>query len=177
MGLAMRTDFKLQYFDRKIIKRNWSKINEKPLKRSGLLIRRIARGSIRRGGKRKKASRPGTPPRSHKQGKTPPFKMIFSVPERFETRVVVGMVGFTSGGRSRDKAPALAEHGGTAQRRVFVKAGRHRTKRGRLGRTRYKPKVKTVRYPARPFMVPALDKAKPRLPRLWEGSLLKAKPL
>lgn len=167
--------FKLAYFDRGIIRSNWSKIAKDPIGKSGNLVRRIARGSIRRGGKKKKPSSPGSPPRSHKKGKTPPFKMIYSVPEAMGTRTVVGMVGFGKAPGSTEPIPGLAEHGGTARRRVFVKAGQHRTKKGRFGRNRYKPEVRNVRYPARPFMQPALKKSLPKLPRFWEGSLSSVK--
>jgi hypothetical protein len=92
--------------------------------------------------------------------------MIYSVPQFFGTRVVVGMVGF--GGPN--PAPGLQEHGGFARRKVFVK-GRRRLKKGGLGGIQYKRVVKGVRIPRRPFMVPALRKGVPRLPLMWRDSL------
>lgn len=182
--------FKLQYFDRSIIKTNWRRINDSPIKKGGLLVRKIARQSIRRGGKKKNPSRPGTPPRSHQKGSTPPFKMIYSVPDVFNTRVTVGMIGF---GTSVDPVPGLHEHGGTATRTVFVKRrrkdqkGKQRNKSSkrrtpqqlkrireeyaRRGGQREQTEEKAIRYPQRAFMEPALSKARPRLPKLWDGSL------
>lgn len=171
---AVRPRFRLQYFDRSVIRRNWNRINESPLKRSGFLVRRIARGSIRRGGKRKNPSRPGTPPRSHWPGATPPFKMIFSVPQRLDTSVIVGMVGFTKRAAG-EPVPGLHEHGGRARRRVFRKGSEQRDAKGRFLRRKRFAEQAVVRYEPRPFMQPALEKARPRLPKLWEGSLTKAR--
>jgi hypothetical protein len=44
----IKSRFKLQFFDRSIFKRNWSKVHRTPLKRAGLLVRKIAVQSIRR---------------------------------------------------------------------------------------------------------------------------------
>lgn len=179
--------FRLQYFDRSVIKTNWKKINEGPLKKAGLKVRRIARQSIRRGGKNKKPSRPGSPPRSQKTGSNPPFKLIFSLPNQFGTSVIVGMVGFTKRG---EPVPGLHEHGGTVTRRVFLrqspdKKGHRRSGRvsearlkrirenyARRGQTHQRDTIeKRVQYPERSFMQPALEKAKSKLPELWKGSV------
>lgn len=182
MPIGIKPKFKLEYFDRSIIKKNWRKINESPIKKAGLQVRKIARGSIRRGnlkGKGKgnpferakserKPSKAGKPPKSWGRGKSPPFKMIYSVPNRLGTSAVVGMIGF--GGSN--PVPGLMEHGGTGRRRVFVTTNKQRrTKKGRFGKKLRKPMIKTVRYPERPFMFPALMKAKDRMPQLWKGSL------
>lgn len=157
----------MAFFDRSIIKTNWKAINEQPLKKAGLMVRKVARQSIRRAKKGGKSGPAGSPPRSRLGGSTPPFKMIYSVPEGF-TRVVVGMVGFTTKG---NPVPGLQEHGGTASRWVFEKQKRGRNKKGRYTKGRNKRVKKTVRYPKRPFMEPALDKTKNKLPGLWSGSL------
>lgn len=188
MPIGIKPKFKLEYFDRSIIKKNWRKINESPIKKAGLQVRKIARGSIRRGnlkGKGKgnpferakserKPSKAGKPPKSWGRGKSPPFKMIYSVPNRLGTSAVVGMIGF--GGSN--PVPGLMEHGGTARRRVFqeTKVFKHKHTRKSSGKyakhsIRRKPMIKTVRYPERPFMFPALMKAKDRMPQLWKGSL------
>lgn len=182
MALQLKPRVKFVFFDRSIIKRNWNKINQSPLTKSGLLVRRIARGSIRRGGKKKNPSKPGTPPRSHKQGKTPPFKMIYSVPNTIGTSVIIGMVGFGIAPGATMPVPGLQEHGGTARRRLFLKQTDfvHQNTKKTSGkyakkRTRYKAVKKVVRYPARPFMQPALQRARPSLPKMWEGSLSRVK--
>jgi len=171
MTLAIKPRFKLVFFDRKIIRRNWSRMNRDPLQRAGLLVRRIARGSIRRGKPGGKPGLPGRPPKSRQLGSTPPFKMIFTVPERrgFFMSQVVGMVGFnTKGGQP---VPGLQEQGGFAQRTVWIGTGKSRNIKGRFQRQKRKPVKKIVRYQKRPFMQPALVKASPRLPLLWANSL------
>jgi hypothetical protein len=181
--LQLVPKFKLQYFDRSVIKSNWKQINSSPLSRSGSLVKKISRQSIRRGGKKKKPSKAGTPPRSHKPGSVPPFKQIYSLPVDPVSSVTVGMVGY--GGK--DPVPGLHEHGETATRIVIKKRKRKRPKGTRVSPQRLKRirekyalmvaaqaaegQKKTVRYPQRPFMAPALDKAKSRLPDLWENSL------
>lgn len=165
--------FKIQYFDRSIIRTNWSKINKRPLQKAGTMVMRIARGSIkRRVKKRGKPSKPGSPPYSRRPGSTPPFKQIFSVPFRAGTSVIVGMVGY--GGPN--PAPGLMEQqegDGTAMRRVFlpVAGPRRRFKNGRLSKRRTKSVMMRVKYPARPFMRPALFKARSVLPAMWLNSL------
>lgn len=159
----------MAFFDRSIIKTNWKAINENPLKKAGLLVRKVARQSIRRAKKGGKSGPAGSPPRSRLAGSTPPFKMIYSVPEGF-TRVVVGMVGFASKGTP---VPGLQEHGGTASRWVFEKKQDKgdRNRKGHFKKARNKRVKKSVRYPKRPFMEPALEKTQDKLPGLWSGSL------
>jgi hypothetical protein len=145
----------------------------------------IARGSIKRRSGRK-PSPVGTPPYSHtntadsRYGKshvtrggrriarTPPFKQIFSLPFRFGTSVIVGMVGYT---RISNPVPGLHEHGGIARRKVFTNLGQRRLRSGQWGKSQITYRPKMVRYPKRPFMEPALQKARSRLPRLWFNSL------
>ena len=53
------------FFDKPKILRLMEKANLKALRKSGAVVRKIARRSIRSGGKGGKVSRPGEPPRSH----------------------------------------------------------------------------------------------------------------
>lgn len=180
MPLAIRPRYKLQYFDRSIIKRNWQRMNETPGKKAGLLVRRIARQSIRRGGKKRKPSLPGRPPHSHKTGATPPFKMIFSLPSGL-AQTIVGMVGFgTKGG---EPVPGTHEHGLVRQVIIRDPTKRRKANKRQAATARrmflegvLKPPERTFqlqprKYPERPFMVPALQKAAPKLPALWANSL------
>jgi len=117
----------------------------KVLSKFGAYVRRGARSSIR---KRKRVSQPGKPPSSH-SGLLKKF--IFFGYDRAAQSVVVGPVAL----RSKAEAPELLEHGGQVQRRV----GRRR------------PKVKVMRYRPRPFMAPAFDTEKPKLPAMWKDSV------
>lgn len=165
---AVAPKFKLQWFDRSVIRTRWPRINKNPLQKAGNLVMRIARGSIKRRSKlRGKPSAPGTPPYSRQPGGTPPFKQIFSVPMRLGTSVIIGMVGYGSS----NPAPGLQEHGGTAMRAVFTNTGQKRLKSGRYGHNRVTYKKKLVKYPQRPFMWPALLRARAVLPAMWLNSV------
>lgn len=167
LPVKLRFSVQMAFFDRSIIKTRWHTFNRDPINRAGALVRKIARDSIRR---RKKAppSPPGTPPFSRQPGSLPPFKMIYYVPYRMNTAVIVGMVGFH---RTSDlPPPGLQEHGGTAPRTILIRYAR-RTKKGKFTSPgRFSRKV-IAKYPKRPFMLPALGKAKTKLASLWQNSL------
>jgi hypothetical protein len=186
--LSLSGSCKIVFFDRNIIRRNWKNINETPLKKAGLLVRKIARGSIRRVSPTNLNPSPaGTPPRSRSPGGE--FKLIYSVPSWDGGSVVVGMVGF---GGARP-IPGLEEHGGRVQRRVFrnfkkrkknkklssSEINKQYTKRRERRKDRRKNQIKSrlqmptqmVTYPERPFMRPALRIARPKIPMLYQGVL------
>lgn len=165
-------------FDPSVIRINWKRINQNPLTRAGMWVRAIARRSIRE--TKKSRSMPGQPPHSHqgrggkrsaRGGENRPFKMIYSVPNMTYTSVMVGMVGF----RASRPVPGVHEHGlsitqevrttkARAQRRIVVHS---KTRRGHdKYRTRYLAR-RPVQYPERPFMYPALKKAAPSFPSMW----------
>lgn len=166
--------FKLVFFDRSIIRTNWRAINDRPLRRAGALVKKIARQSIRRDTRRRvmksgkrgkygKPSPPGRPPYSRAPGH--PFKLIFNVPGPMRLSEIVGMVGFEF---TSNPIPGIHEHGGHVRRLVFI---RHSTW-GFLSKRRGGRRVsQTVRYPKRPFMIPALRRAKARLPAFWRNSV------
>ena len=90
-------------------------------------------------------SEPGMPPSSH----TGLLKRnIFFLYEPQQSGVVIGP---TLLGKGTD-APRLLEHGGSATRR----------KRKRRVRVTYQP---------RPFMGPAFEQEKPKLPKMWRDSV------
>ena len=188
-------------FDRSIITRNWNLINRVPLQRAANLIRIIARGSIRRRTRRYgKPSPPGMPPYSRVAGKTPPFKQIFNVPDfvKSGTRQYIGMVGYRSNPPSELPVPGLHELGGSAQRSVPQKMGKRSGRRWKHGgKFYYKNRIRgaqprnnagqyqqyatpylisrRVKYPMRPFMRPALVKAKSRIPGFWKLAFTRSK--
>lgn len=167
-------------FDINVIRVNWQKINRSPLTKAGNLVRAIARRSIRdksaRG--RYKPSTPPNPPyslqrKSKKQlaggGESRPFKMIYSLPNIWETSVMVGMVGF----KATDPVPGVHELGLPAVRYVATKGfkkGRLVTLRTPKGIRKMYLQKRPTKYPKRPFMRPALVAAVPSLPMLWKDS-------
>ncbi len=130
------------FFDRKAVTSAVDRAERRVLSRFGAFVRRGARSSIR---KRKRASEPGMPPSSH----TGLLKRnIFFLYEPQQSGVVIGP---TLLGKGTD-APRLLEHGGSATRR----------KRKRRVRVTYQP---------RPFMGPAFEQEKPKLPKMWRDSV------
>jgi len=162
--LQLRMYMGMVLFDKSIIRTNWNALNRGPLAHAGNLVRRRARQSIRYRRNRGIHSAPGTPPHSHQQGPGAPFKMIFSVPDPLRARQYVGMVGFGGAG---PPVPGLHEHGGTAQREIWgwARVG---------GRNVRVPRRVTARYPARPFMVPALQASMAAIPELWRNIIGRA---
>ena len=102
---GFKTRFIRGGMDVNLIVKNWRAINETPIKKAGLLVRTIMRGSIRRayvskrtGEVSQKPSPPGQPPRARygikpgapSSGQYLPFKQILSVPFADNTKAVIG---------------------------------------------------------------------------------------
>jgi len=137
---------KQMFFDRPKVKRAVDAARRRVLSKAGAFIRQTARTSIR---KRTGTSKPGSPPYSH-VGLLRRF-ILFGY-DRGSDSVVVGPVGFR-----RSTAPSVLEFGG--QTTV--------TRRRRGKRTE-----RRVRIAPRPYMNPALEKERPKLPELWRNSVI-----
>lgn len=138
-------DIKNLFFDRGVVTRAVDKAKRAVLSKAGAFIRTTARHSIRT---KKGAAPPGEPPHSH-QGSL--RRLIYFGYDPGAESVVVGPVGFR-----RSTAPNVLEFGGKTD-------VRHR-RRGKVVRTR-------VSIDQRPFMGPALEKERPKLPKRWAGSV------
>lgn len=140
-------DFRVKdlFFDRGTVKRAVDKAKRAVLAKAAAFIRTTARHSIRT---RKGSAPPGQPPHSHKGTLR---RLIFFGYDRSSDSMVVGPVGFR-----RSTAPNVLEFGG--------KATLVRRRRGKLVRER-------AAYDSRPFMGPALQKERPKLPSRWANSL------
>jgi len=134
------------FFDRQKVVRAVDKAKRAVLSKAGAFIRTAARTSIR---KRKGSAPPGSPPHSH-VGLLRRF-ILFGY-DRTSDSVVVGPVKLNK----PTEAPRVLEHGGTTTVTKFSR-GRRRKRR--------------VRIKARPFMGRALEKERPKLPKLWAGSV------
>lgn len=181
-------------FDRNILSKNngkmWKKINETPLKKIGLQIRRRAISSIPKAERAKKVStqqkpsKPGRPPKSRDRRTLGghPMRKILSIPVLADTVVVVGSVGLDS---RRNPAPGIHEHGETVTIKVPTrKRGRARSKKqreaaaklfkaGRIQRKKTELETRTAKYPKRPFMVPAMEKMIHKLPSYYRNTLIR----
>lgn len=134
------------FFDRTIVLRAVDKAKREALSKAGAFIRQTARTSIR---KRKGTSQPGRPPYSHTGLLR---RWILFGYDRSNDSVVVGPVGF-----KRSKAPNVLEFGGVTDR---PRSWRRKRSLSRKLRVR-----------ARPFMGPALEKERDKLPAMWAGSV------
>jgi len=140
-------DVKRVFFDTKTVRAKTDRATRRVLSRFGAFVRQTARRSIR---KRKKSSQPGRPPSSH-TGLLKKF--IWFGYDVVRRSVVIGPVRLSQKGRG--EAPSALEHGGLVMMRP-------RRREGKETRTRIRP---------RPFMGPAMDREKPKLPVLWRDSI------
>jgi len=134
------------FFDRPKVQRAVDAARRRVLSKAGAFVRQEARQSIR---KRKGTSPPGRPPYSH-VGLLRNL-ILFGYDERTDS-VVIGPLGFR-----RSNAPNVLEFGGT----TVVEKRRRRGKRVR----------RKVRIAQRAYMGPALEKERPKLPKLWANSV------
>lgn len=135
------------FFDRHAVIAAVDRAKRKVLSKAGAFIRTAARTSIR---KRKGSAPPGAPPHSHEGSLR---RLILFGYDRASDSVVVGPVGFKG-----SAAPSALEHGGSTT--VLRRRGGRLTSR-------------KVRIAPRPYMAPALEKERPRLPPLWRNSIKK----
>ena len=134
---------KQMFFDRAKVKKAVDKGVRKVFSKFGAFVRTAARHSIR---KRKAVSEPGQPPSSHVGLLR---KLIYFGYDPSRKSVVIGPTPL----HGTAEAPPLLEYGGRARRR------------GRKGRN------VMATYRARPFMGPAFEREKPKLPAMWAGSV------
>jgi hypothetical protein len=133
------------FFDKKTVLQAVDKAKRAVLAKAGAFIRQLAKTSIR---KRKGTSPPGHPPYSHEGSLR---RLIYFGYDPARDSVVVGPVGF-----KRSAAPHALEFGGATEVQ--------RRRRGKVVKTRA-----TIRQ--RPYMGPALEKERPKLPQRWAGSI------
>lgn len=134
------------FFDRQKVVRAVDKAKRHVLAKAGAFIRLTARRSLRT---RAGSAPPGQPPHSH-TGLVKRF-ILFGY-EPGSDSVVVGPARIN---RTTD-APHTLEFGGTTA-----------IERGRKGKGR----KRKVRIAQRAYMGPALEKERPKLPKLWAGSV------
>lgn len=138
---------KQMFFDRKAVTSRVDRATRKVLSRFGAFVRTSARHSIR---KRKAISEPGNPPSSH-TGLLRRF--IFFGYDRDRRSVVIGPQRLN---QKVGDAPHALEYGGTS---TVVEGLRNRRKKRR------------IKIAARPYMGPAFEREKPKLPAMWANSV------
>lgn len=138
------------FFDRHVVIAAVDNAKRKVLSKAGAFIRTAAKTSIR---KRKGSAPPGAPPHSHEGSLR---RLILFGYDKPNDSVVVGPVGFT-----KSEAPSVLEYGGdtVVLRRVGGRGGKLTSQK--------------VKIAPRPYMAPALEKERPKLPLLWRNSVRK----
>jgi hypothetical protein len=131
------------FFDRKAVLGATDRAARKVLSRFGAFVRTTARHSMR---KRKGVSEPGNPPSVH-VGLLK--KLLFFGYDAGRKSVVIGPTPL----HGTAEAPPLLEYGGRA---------RVKDRKGRNVLATYRP---------RPFMGPAFEQEKPKLPAMWANSV------
>lgn len=157
IGIGYRPSLaNVMLFDDRKIRRMMNTKTRKAFGRFGSYTRTTARRSMR---KRKAASAPGSPPSVH-EGQIKRF-LLYS----YDVLVKSVVIGPTLLGRSPTTLE-LMEFGGVRRRRM---GERRRHTRGRKrGQFAKREVIKThATYPARPFMGPAFEIAKEKLPEFW----------
>lgn len=138
---------KQMFFDRSKVRKRTDAETRRVLSRFGAYVRTTAKHSIR---KRKRISDPGEPPSSH-TGLLRRF--IFFGYDRDRRSVVIGPMRLN---QKVGDAPAALEYGGTS---TVVEGLRGRRRKRR------------IRISARPYMGPAFEQEKPKLPAMWRDSV------
>ena len=138
------------FFDRHVVIAAVDNAKRKVLSKAGAFIRTAAKTSIR---KRKGSAPPGAPPHSHEGSLR---RLILFGYDKPNDSVVVGPVGF-----KKSEAPSVLEYGGdtVVLRRVGGRGGKLTSQK--------------VKIAPRPYMAPALEKERPKLPLMWRNSVRK----
>ena len=138
------------FFDRHVVMAAVDNAKRKVLSKAGAFIRTAAKTSIR---KRKGSAPPGAPPHSHEGSLR---RLILFGYDKANDSVVVGPVGF-----KKSDAPSVLEYGGdtVVLRRVGGRGGKLTSQK--------------VKIAPRPYMTPALEKERPKLPLLWRNAVRK----
>jgi len=139
----MNMRIKQMFFDRQAVLGAVDRATRSVLSKFGAFVRTAARHSIR---KRKAVSQPGSPPSSHVGTLR---RLIFFGYDPARKSVVIGPTPLGS----EVEAPPLLEYGGRARRK---------NRKGRNVTATYRP---------RPFMTPAFESEKTKLPALWANSV------
>lgn len=155
--------FKNFFFDREAVLTKANAAEVRVLSKFGAYVRRSAKSSIKT---KKGASRPGTPPHSHDWYMSDPKKdikkksrkryyfrdSILFAWEPKNRSVIVGPFLFNGQAKKSPTVPELHEFGGTAS---------------------YGPRGQETsrRFPARPYMRPALDKERPKFAGMFRDSI------
>jgi hypothetical protein len=176
--LGQRIKASTYFFDKKLVKGLLTDTTRKALSKAGAFVQRTAKLSLSRTGK--KPSKPGTPPRKRVGLLRDQVFFVFD-PDTFSVVVgprrlnMVAMSPLKRGGfqKTAGNVPGLHEFGGKQGiiERKFKSEGPEGWRRADLRRNRdsetYDYRLRVARYPARPYMGPALRRNLSKFPKLY----------
>lgn len=136
-----------QFFDRPAVQKSMLEVERGALSKAAAFIWRRARSSMR---KRKRSSKPGQPPSVHEGSLR---KMLYFGWDTQTRSALIGPVGFNG-----SNVPETLEYGGTVTQT-----------RKRWGKTI----TKTVTIAPRPYMGPAFDKEREKIPANFRDRMRK----
>jgi len=166
------------FFDAPRITKATNAKGRRGLSKFGSYVRKVARNSIKRG---KRTSEPGSPPVAH-DGE---IKKILFAFQSQSNSVIVGpaksnQVNFNADGKpTKGTIPSVLEEGGEIQVEEFFnefaqkwyrRDQRYKRAGGQASRKRRRRKI---RIQARPFMLPAFERSKHKLPEYIRNSITK----
>ena len=172
--MKLSAEVKGLFFDRQAVTSAMNVATAKGLSRAGALVRIIAIRSIRR--TKKKLSRPGEPPKTHEpSGSKPSMKEIYFHFDPGNEDVVIGAIRYRTRANAdtSNSVPAILEHGGSSgvyERRNKGGAWGPASRKRSL-RPWQEERVRIISIAARPFMVPALAKALPKISTFFQKSI------
>lgn len=174
VGMKVNAASKAGFFNRQAVINAVGRANAKNLSKAGAYIRQTGRFSLRR---RKKSSKPGSPPSVHARDQFANLRNIrFSWDMSTGTMVVgslkLNQVVMLNG--SASSVPNLMEFGGiNAIKEVSRDQGATWAPAdGRYAkRSWYRYRTRYANYAPRPYMQPALEANLPKFPMLWKNSV------
>lgn len=179
MSFTVKAEIKKVFFDRSQVVSWIGKKQASFLNHAGGYVRRIARNSMKRKGKARKknttklalreavelpASAPGSPPNVHSDNEVTSLRNIQYGLNATRDGVLVGPLALNG---SQGSVPGLQERGGSQMiteklvGRQWVPTGKRAARPGQPTRRRM------AKYPARPYMQPALEKSVPKFPSMF----------
>lgn len=162
------------YFDRKRVRDLLGNATANAMSKGGAYIRRSARTLIGNPSKKTPPRSPGQPVRARSKDRTLTLRNIQFAFDPRKWTTVIGPVGLNkrqafNGVKAEGTVPRLHEVGGTASvlEKMYVGGTKWVNKGSRKLRPGERVRVRRVKYLARPFMLPALQKNLASLPLLW----------
>ena len=177
IGFSLKFSDKNRFLDRKVLDDVISNAERKFLMDSGAWVRKVARNSIRKVGKKGKPSEAGTPPK-WRVGKDDGLRRIWFVLASDNKSVDIGPVKYNGQMYGSMTVPQLHEFGGRVQGVQYEIFGKI-TNYYPSGWLRVNPKLaskinrlpRMVVYPPRPYMRPALHNSQKKITEIMVRSI------